>query len=724
MPRPAIRKLNRLSEPVSAAAIIVLLMISGFVTLRSLSRMWSDVAKVGDSYGVLESLDSLGLALREAEAGERGYLVTGDESYLKPYELAEAGFDGLLEQLTERTSSNQLQGDLLRSLKGNIEAKRNEMALTIKLRREEGATEAAEVVKTDVGKALMDQIREQTDSMRDNARARHALQMAETERTYRTAWLTGLLLTLAGLALVGGIISAIFRQHKLQEKNRELGERIRFFLDQIFDYAIFMMDTDCRATTWNSGVKQVLGFDEHEFLQRDVRPLIFTPQAHASGVVEAEFEKAAKNGSASDDRWMKRKDDTQFWASGITSSITDRAGRLVGYSKVMRDMTQQKQTSDELSRLAAELSEESRRKNEFLATLAHELRNPLSPIKNGLQLMTMMELSSEVEELRATMERQVEQIVHILDDLMDVSRIGRGKIELKTHVVEIRTIIDAAVENSKALVTNNRQQLTVAAPSDGMSVDVDPSRLTQVVCNLINNASKYSDVECRIDVTAERIGEHVVVRVKDNGDGIEPERIDDIFEMFAQIEDSVERGTAGLGIGLTLVRTLVELHGGKVSASSDGVGKGSEFTIMLPVAATPQMQDSEVAAAASCQTSVRAMKVLVVDDMKALSVVLSRLLMKLGHEVRIVDSGPAALKALAAFGAEVVFSDISMPGMTGYELAKKLRLDDTNRSLLLVAMTGYGQASDRDKAMAAGFDEHMVKPVDFNVLKAFFQRVG
>jgi CheY-like chemotaxis protein len=386
----------------------------------------------------------------------------------------------------------------------------------------------------------------------------------------------------------------------------------------------------------------------------------------------------------------------------------------------MRDMTEQKHNSDELSRLASELSEESRRKNEFLATLAHELRNPLSPIKSAVQLMSMMDVTDEVSELRVMMERQVEQIVRLLDDLMDVSRIGRGKIELKKQVVEIRTIIDAAIENSQALVDSNHQHLSIDASESGLCVNVDPARLTQVICNLINNASKYSDVDCTISVSAKQIGEHVAVVVRDNGSGIAPERIEGIFEMFAQIEDSIERGTAGLGIGLTLVRTFVDLHGGTVGAASDGIGKGSEFTIKLPVAVTPAMQDQADADNESAVV-IRPTKVLVVDDMRVLSVVLSRLLMKFGHEVCIVDSGPEAIKTLETFDAEVIFSDISMPGMTGYELAKRLRVDHADRPMTLVAMTGYGQASDREKALAAGFDEHMVKPVDFKVLQAFFQ---
>ncbi len=722
--RPLLKRLQRsLTEPMMASVVISLLVISGVVTLLNLTRMHHAALNLGESYAVLNSLDSVTLALREAETGQRGYLVTGDESYLEPYYAAEVSLNGLLTKLESQTTTNPTQRAILPMLKESIEAKRDEMNETIDLRRQGKSTEAENLVKTDVGKELMDQIDQQLDLMRENARDRQSQQLAATDETYRTAWFTGLLLTIAGVALVGGIIWAIFRAKKLKERNRELDEQIRFFLEQISDYAIFMMDAQCRATTWNSGVSHVLGFDESEFLGRDVRPLIFTPEAHASGVVKAEFEKATENGSASDDRWMQRKDTSQFWASGITTSIRDRSGALVGYSKVMRDMTEQKQNSDEMSRLAAELSEESRRKNDFLATLAHELRNPLSPIKSAVQLMSMMNLTSEVDELRLTMDRQVDQLVRLLDDLMDVSRIGRGKIDLKKQAVEMRTIIDSAVENSRALIDGNQQHLSVDVPDEGLSVIVDPARMTQVVCNLLNNASKYSDVDCTIEVKAEHVGEHVVVTVKDNGDGIAPEQLSNIFEMYSQIEDSIERGTAGLGIGLMLVRTLVELHGGTVTAYSDGVDKGSEFKIKIPIVEIDPSNKSLIPVAEQ-STPIQPRRVLVVDDMRALSVVLSRLLMKLGHEVEIVDSGHSALEAMKRFDADVVFSDISMPGMTGYELAKRLRAEYAGRPLKLVAMTGYGQASDREKALAAGFDEHMVKPVDFKLLKAFFQNLA
>jgi len=518
------------------------------------------------------------------------------------------------------------------------------------------------------------------------------------------------------------IISDITKQRALEARNKQLDKHIQLFLEQIHDYAIFMMDTECRATTWNSGVLQVLGYDEQEFLGRDIRPLIFTPESHLAGTVQPEFDLAERDGSASDDRWMMRKGGTQFWASGITTSIRDENGDLVGYSKVMRDMTLQKQNSDEMSRLAAELSEESRRKNEFLATLAHELRNPLSPIKTAVQLMGMMDLGKDIEDLRKTMARQVEQMVRLIEDLTDVSRIGHGKIELKRQVVDIKSLIDAAIEASQALIHDNHQEIEVSIEEPSTCVDVDPARITQVITNLLNNSSKYSDANCSIRLNAFREENTIVIRVIDNGNGIAPDRINDIFEMFAQTGDSVERGCAGLGIGLMLVRTLVELHGGTVTAHSEGIGKGSEFVVRLPAAIEAPLPQTP-SAADEDEQSIRSFKILVVEDMRALAMIMARLLTKLGQEVRVVDSGAAAIEALKTYPAEIIFSDISMPGMSGYELAKRLRRTPETEQVRLVAMTGYGQAADREKALNAGFDEHMIKPVDIHRLRTFLAEV-
>ena len=519
------------------------------------------------------------------------------------------------------------------------------------------------------------------------------------------------------------VISDVTEERALEEANRQQDQHMRWFLEQIKDYAIFTMDVDCKATSWNKGVKQVLGFDEDEFIGHDILTLIFTPEAQAAGIPEIEFSLAALDQSASDDRWMMRKGGVEFWASGITTSIRDHSNRLIGYCKVMRDLTSAKKAQDDLSELATRLAEMDSRKNEFLATLAHELRNPLAPIKNAVQLMGMLKIDPEVDELRQMMARQVEQLVRLIDDLLDVSRIGRGKISLRREIVDLRAIIDAAVEASSTFIAENGQQLVINVPgNDEVRINGDPSRLTQVISNLLNNSAKYSDAGSRIELNVVEQNQMAVLTVQDNGIGIAPEGLQSIFNMFSQEDVTLERGSAGLGIGLTLVKTLVELHDGTVVAESEGIGKGSTFTVRLPTVANLKLT-SAMPIIPVQEVSARSFKVLIVEDMRALRVITARLLEKLGHVVEFAENGPLALLKLETFIPDVLFSDIAMPGMTGYELAKRIRQRPDCSQIYLVALTGFGQSSDRDRAIEAGFDEHMVKPVDIALLRALFERI-
>jgi len=735
--------LRQLSGPVATAAVIILLIATGSVSLRNTQRLSSDFAIIEHSYETLNLIDELDFAIANAETYQRSYVITGDDSYLEPYESANRKLDDVVRHLHELTKDSTENAGTVALLTPKINQKKMEFNELIRIRRTEGMGDTREIADDDIGGDVMDGIRVDLAAMRKNEGSRMDRHKNEFMEMYQVAWYIGLFLTLASLALLLGVMLAVHRrrataerdaavirdEHEqmqqvisvrtaLERRNLELNQHIRLFVDQIQDYAIFTMDTECRATSWNSGVQNVLGFSEVEFLGQDVRPLIFSPEANENGITDREFLTAAATGSANDDRWMMRKGGLQFWAAGMTSSIRDQADVLIGYSKVIRDMTQQKLASNELSRLTAALSEESRRKNEFFSTLAHELRNPLSPIKNAVQLMGMMKLDRDVDELRLIMDRQTDQLVRLIDDLMDISRIGRGKIELKKQVVEIATVVNTAIESSQALIDTNSQILQVHVDEHGLLVNVDPARITQVICNLLNNASKYSDEGCTIVLSVQAEQGVVVMQVTDNGNGIAPSRLDNIFEMFSQVGDSVERGTAGLGIGLTLVRTLVELHGGTVTAHSDGIGKGSQFTVTLPTAlpdAVEVLRTNQVSGGHN-----RPYRVLVVEDMRSLAIILARLLAKLGHHVEVVDSGAAAIKKLQTYDPEVIFSDISMPGMTGYELARHLRATPATAGLRLVAMTGYGLPSDREKTLRAGFDEHLVKPVDVTKLQEFF----
>jgi PAS domain S-box-containing protein len=375
---------------------------------------------------------------------------------------------------------------------------------------------------------------------------------------------------------------------------------------------------------------------------------------------------------------------------------------------VATDLTEQKEHLD--------LQEASRRKDEFLAMLAHELRNPLAPIRNGLQVMRMAGTDGAlVERMRDMMDRQLTQLVRLVDDLLDVSRITRGKIELRKERVCLAAVIESALETSHPLVEAAKHRLSVDLPPDPLAVTGDFTRLAQVVSNLLNNSAKYTPEGGRVWVSAAREGDRAAIRVRDDGTGISADMLPTVFDLFTQVDRTIDRAQGGLGIGLTLVRRLVEMHGGSVEARSDGAGRGSEFVVRLPLAsgeAAPEPPPPSTAAGS------KVLRVLVVDDNRDSADSLAMLLELLGHETRVANDGPGALRAAEEFGPEVVFLDIGLPGMDGYEVARRLRLDPHRRGLILAAMTGWGQEEDRRRSREAGFDQHLVKPVSPEAIQA------
>jgi integral membrane sensor domain MASE1/CheY-like chemotaxis protein len=364
----------------------------------------------------------------------------------------------------------------------------------------------------------------------------------------------------------------------------------------------------------------------------------------------------------------------------------------------------------ERQRYEAALREADRRKDEFLAILAHELRNPLAPISNAVQLL---EVSGGAPELalqaRRTIERQVRQMVRLVDDLLDVSRITRGKIELRKEHVSVATVLSNAAEVSRPLMEASGHQLTVTLPDDDLWLEADTTRVTQIVANLLNNAAKYTPDRGRVWLEARRDGAHARIRVRDSGIGIPAEMLPRIFEMFTQVDGSASRSHGGLGIGLTLARLLAEMHGGAVTAHSDGPGQGSEFTLRLPLAVTTSVQQ-ETKAARPVRRDGERRRVLVVDDNHDSAESVGLLLETRGSEVRIAHDGPSALAVAREFHPEVALLDIGMPGMDGYEVARRMRGELPN--VVLIAVTGWGQERDRALSRAAGFDHHCTKPVD------------
>lgn len=377
----------------------------------------------------------------------------------------------------------------------------------------------------------------------------------------------------------------------------------------------------------------------------------------------------------------------------------------------------------ERARVEEALRDADRRKDEFLATLAHELRNPLAPIRNSLHILRLSNVSDPAaEQVCEMIERQVSYLVRLVDDLLEVSRITRGKVELRMEPVELAAIIRSAVEASRPLIQASGHQLAISLPPQPLILVGDSVRLTQIFANLLNNAAKYMNAGGQIWLSAKRQDGSVLVSVRDTGNGISAEMLPHIFKMFTQVDRSKRQSQGGLGIGLTLVKTLAEMHGGQVEARSPGLDQGSEFVVRLPL--SKEHFAVEKRAPATRVSVLPNRRVLVVDDNRDAAVSLGKLLGVLGAEVQVAHDGPSALAVVPTFRPNVVLLDIGMPGMNGYEVARRIREQPVGRKLMLIALTGWGQEQDRRLASEAGFDHHLLKPADVRTLKSLFMSIN
>ena len=403
---------------------------------------------------------------------------------------------------------------------------------------------------------------------------------------------------------------------------------------------------------------------------------------------------------------------------GVITFINAESGHRYDHTDlaVAEDLASRAAIAVENAQLYRELRDADQRKDEFLATLAHELRNPLAPIRNGLQVLRLTGEGSEMaSEARSMMERQVTQMVRLVDDLLDVSRITRNKLELKQQRVTLDAIVQSAVETSRPMIEEARHTLTITFPPTPIYLDADPTRLAQVFSNLLNNAAKYTEPGGRIQFTGEVCGSEVAVRIRDNGLGIPADAFPKLFEMFSQVDGSLERAQGGLGIGLTLVKRLAEMHGGSVEARSDGPGLGSEFTVRLPIL---QLTQQNVAAQGEDSPKTKSkIRILVVDDNVDSAKSLGMMLKLMGNEIRTVHDGLAAVEAAEQFRPDMILLDIGLPKLNGYDVCRRIREQAWSDGAKIVALTGWGQSEDRRRSKEAGFDQHMVKPIELAALE-------
>jgi PAS domain S-box-containing protein len=503
---------------------------------------------------------------------------------------------------------------------------------------------------------------------------------------------------------------------------KDAEETLRFQLDltkSITDNAttaIFMMDDKSRCTFMNPAAEQITGFTFKEVKGGFLHDFI---HHHADGrpypMPESPIDRALPEGGE-----VRDHEDVFFRKNGekfpvmCNARVIHKDGVPVGTVIEVRDVTSEKEAADALRLLAANLSEANRRKDEFLATLAHELRNPLAPIRNGLQVMKLAGNDADAaEEARSMMERQLEQMVRLVDDLMDVSRISRNKIELRRQRMQLAAAVGSAVEATRPIIDQMGHELTVTLPKHPVIVDADSTRLAQVFMNLLNNAAKYSDRGGHIWLTVERQGSDAVVSVRDTGIGIDAHHLPRLFDLFSQVDRSLEKAQGGLGIGLHLVKRLVEMHGGRIEAHSDGPGRGSEFVVRLPIvveASAPPAEPEEPTAPTS------ALRLLIVDDNKDGADSLAMMLKIMGNETHTAYDGQEGVEMAMHYRPDVALFDIGLPKLNGYEACRRIRKQPGGNDIILIAVTGWGQDEDRRRSHEAGFDHHMIKPVDPTVL--------
>ena len=403
-------------------------------------------------------------------------------------------------------------------------------------------------------------------------------------------------------------------------------------------------------------------------------------------------------------RWVFANGRANFEGEGTSR-------RLTSFDGTIADITERKAMENALRQLAANLSEADHRKDEFLATLAHELRNPLAPIRNGLQIIRLAGGQPEiVEQSRAMIERQLKQLVRLVDDLMDVSRITQGKLQLQIEPVDLRTVLNSAIETSLTSIDQMGHELIVSIPDQTVVVNADLTRLAQVILNLLNNSAKYSDYGGRIWLSVELSGNDVLISVRDSGIGIATEQLPKVFELFSQIDRSLERSQGGLGIGLSLVKQLVDMHGGSILAKSEGIGHGSEFIVRLPnaikpITKAPNGKDQAVDGRSS-------LRILVVDDNCDSAQSLAMMLKFMGNQTFTAHDGEDAVSKAAEIHPDVILLDIGLPKLNGNEACQKIRQQPGGKDILIIAQTGWGQDEDRERTRSSGFDHHLVKPVD------------
>jgi PAS domain S-box-containing protein len=710
--------------PVIAVALLVVALVADAVlSLHNIREVATSVQWVSHTNEVLSRLEAVLSTLKDAETGQRGYLLTGEPAYLEPYRDAVDRLPRQIADLRQLTLDNpaqtvrvlrldQLASEQLAILRRGLDL------FTLEPDRARALATARQTVLSGQGKQVMDAIRGEVDQMQrvewDLLGERGAISRASA----RIALATTVVALAIGLGLVALAVWLFARNLAIRQRAAEVlhaeRERFRTTLTSIGD-AVVVTDAHGRVTLLNP-VAQALTRWDADAIGRPIDEVFRIVNEATRSPVENPVAKVLREGAIvglANHTVLIGRDGTELPIDDSGAPIRDGRGRVAGVVLVFRDITARRAAEQELH-------ENDRRKDEFLAMLAHELRNPLAPIRNAAHTLALLGTPDDrIHWVSGVIERQVGLMTRLVDDLLDVSRITSGKITLQREPVSIGSVIAQSVEAARPPAESRKETLEVDVDPDVGWVDGDQARLVQVVGNLLDNAIKYTEEGGHIRLTAHVDGREVVIAVRDSGVGIATDLLPHVFDLFTQADRSLARRQGGLGIGLTLVRRLVDMHGGRVEAASEGPGHGSEFTIRLPRLAVDAAEPAaEPALDAPEAPSAPPRRVLVVDDQADSTDSLALFLRLRGHQVHTASDGPGALEEFARCQPEVVFLDLGLPGMSGYDVARRLRAMPEARDVRLVAVTGYGTEADREQTRAAGFDVHLAKPVDPHAVEA------
>jgi PAS domain S-box-containing protein len=710
----------------------------GIVAAAVLAAGWAtyvqfqEAREAGDrarhSQVVLEQIAVLETEMVNAETGQRGFVLTGEEAYLEPYTHGRTAALAALDRLKELTADSPPQQARLEVVDELVAAKLAETQQTLDLRRSAGMDAALEVVRTHAGKGLMDRIRSVLGDMRREENVK--LEQRVDQRGARFWWASRVALLAAGLALivVGFSTLAVNRNVRwraaLERILRESEERLRVTLRSIGD-AVIATDPSGRVVFLNVVAQKLTGWDESEAIGRPLNEVFHIINEKSRAIVESPVARVLREGAVvglANHTVLVARAGAETAIDDSGAPIRDADGQIMGVVLVFRDVSDRKRREREREQLQqgeearAAAEHASRMKDEFLAILSHELRSPLQGILGWLTVLR--ELRSDPDQRERALqaiERGVHQQAQLVNDILEMSRIVAGKLQIEREHVELSAVVDDCID--QALHEAQRKGLQV--DRDVLKCDVvlgDRNRLRQSVTNLLANAIKFTPAGGRIHVRCYREGEDVFIVVRDSGEGIAAEFLPRIFDRFSQGEPSSHRSSGGLGLGLSIVRQIVELHGGSVRAESEGLGRGATFTMRVPLATGGEScAEPPAASAQSRRSTLEGLGVLVVDDDAETRESLALLLKFRGALVSDAASVEEALERCARQPPDVVVTDISMPEQDGYALVDRLRAGGARRPIV-VALTGYASPSDRARAVEAGFDAHVSKPVDLDQL--------